>query len=61
MKKEDTLLTTEEAARLLRVSPQSIRRWYNEHRIKGQRIGNGKLIRFRLIDIEAFIERGVAK
>lgn len=48
------LLTTEEAADLLRLSPWTLRHWVLDRRIRCVRLG--RLVRFRLADLEAFID-----
>ena len=54
------LLTTQEAAAYLRVSPRTIRRWRQNHVLPYVRIGTGKTkhrsIRFRLEDLRRVLE-----
>lgn len=49
------LLTPEEAAGFLSVSPRTIKRLVNEQRIPAIKIRNS--MRFRLADLETYIER----
>jgi excisionase family DNA binding protein len=48
------LLTTEEAADWLHLSPWTLRHWVLDKRITCVRLG--RLVRFRLADLEAFID-----
>ena len=48
------LLTTEEAASVLNLSPWTLRHWVLDQRIRCMRLG--RLVRFRLADLEAFID-----
>ncbi|AFV10552.1 excisionase-like protein [Thermacetogenium phaeum DSM 12270] len=48
------LLTPEEAAELLAVSPKSVRKWLWQGKLKGVRVG--RLWRIRESDLEAFLE-----
>ena len=48
------LLTTEEAAALLHLSPWTLRHWVLDRRIPCVRLG--RLVRFRLADLEALID-----
>jgi excisionase family DNA binding protein len=48
------LLTTEEAADYLHLSPWTLRHWVLDERIRCVRLG--RLVRFRLADLEAFID-----
>lgn len=50
----DRLLTPEEAAEILAVSPKSIREWLRKGKLKGVRAG--RLWRIRERDLEAFID-----
>ena len=57
----DKLLNTEEAARFLRVSEASIRRWSDAGRLPSRRIGGRRERRFREIDLLAYLgEAGAA-
>jgi excisionase family DNA binding protein len=51
----DNLLNTEEAARFLRVSEASIRRWSDAGRLPSRRIGGRRERRFREFDLLAFL------
>jgi len=51
----NTMLTTSEAARLLKVHPNTVRRWSNQGILKAYRIGPRGERRFRRDDIAAFI------
>ncbi|MBW7942715.1 MAG: helix-turn-helix domain-containing protein [Candidatus Kuenenia stuttgartiensis] len=61
MNKEiDELLTLKEAARILKTSEQSLRRWDKQGILKAVRVGNRRGIgdrRYRKQDIEAYISR----
>lgn len=50
----DRLLTPEEAAEILAVSPKSIREWLRKGKLKGLRAG--RLWRIRERDLEAFLD-----
>lgn len=50
----ERLLTPEEAAERLAVSPKSIRKWLREGKLKGVRAG--RLWRIRERDLEAFVD-----
>jgi len=51
----DRLLNTEEAARFLRVSEASIRRWSDAGRLPSRRIGGRRERRFREVDLLAYL------
>lgn len=56
----EELLTLEEAAKILRVKPATLRRWDNEGHFKAVRIGTRRGVgdrRYRLEDIDAYIKR----
>lgn len=53
-----TLLNTPEAARFLRVSQASIRRWFDAGLLPGQRVGRRGERRFKEEDLVAFLNRG---
>ena len=52
----EALLNTAEAARFLRVSQASIRRWSDSGRLPSHRIGGRRERRFRQSDLVAFME-----
>ena len=56
----DNLLNTAEAARFLRVSQASVRRWFDAGLLPGRRVGRRGERRFREEDLLAFLDRGVA-
>jgi len=55
------LLTTQEAAAYLQVSPRTIRRWRQKHVLPYVRIGTGKTkhrsVRFRLEDLRRVLDQ----
>ena len=51
----DKLLNTEEAARFLRVSEASIRRWSDAGKLPSRRIGGRRERRFREVDLLAYL------
>jgi excisionase family DNA binding protein len=53
----EELLTAEEVANLLKVSPSAVFKWAKRGTIPFYRI-NEKCLRFRKPDIEAFVEQG---
>lgn len=50
----DKIFTPEEAARLLAVSPKTIRKWIRQGKLKESRAG--RLLRIRERDLEAFLD-----
>src|ERR1700693_4081864 len=54
----DKLLNTEEAARFLRVSEASIRRWSDAGLLPAQRIGGRRERRFREADLIRYLSSG---
>jgi len=52
----DQALTPDEAARILKVSPQTVRRWLRDGSIKGTKVGGGKLWRISQTTIESYLE-----
>ncbi|MBE3582466.1 MAG: helix-turn-helix domain-containing protein [Thermoanaerobacteraceae bacterium] len=50
----DRLLTPEEAAEILAVSPKSVREWLRQGKLKG--VKAGRLWRIRKCDLEAFLD-----
>ena len=53
----EELLTAEEVAKILKVSPSAVFKWAKKGVIISYRI-NEKCLRFKKPDIEAFIEKG---
>src|SRR6202022_4382237 len=51
----DSLLNTEEAARYLRVSQASIRRWSDAGLLSGRRVGRRRERRFSIADLQDFL------
>src|ERR1700694_5165448 len=58
VKVSDKLLNTEEAARFLRVSEASIRRWSDAGLLPARRIGGRRERRFREVDLIACLGAG---
>jgi excisionase family DNA binding protein len=54
----DQALTPDEAARILKVSPQTVRRWLRDGSIKGTKVGGGKLWRISQTTIEGYLKAG---
>src|SRR6266849_393653 len=54
----DKLLNTAEAARFLRVSQASVRRWSDSGSLEARRVGRRRERRFREADLTAFLSRG---
>lgn len=55
------LLTIHEVARMLKVHPETLRRWDNEGRLKAVRVGSRRGVgdrRYREKDIERVLSRG---
>lgn len=52
------LLNVHEAAKFLRVSETSIRRWSDSGKLKCYRVGEAKHRRFALDDLKEYLERG---
>jgi excisionase family DNA binding protein len=49
-------LTPDEAARILKVSPQTLRRWLRKGVLKGIKVGDGKLWRINQSTIDQYLE-----
>ncbi|MDZ4132274.1 MAG: helix-turn-helix domain-containing protein [Dethiobacteria bacterium] len=49
-------LTPDEAARILKVSPQTVRRWLRDGSIKCTKVGGGKLWRISQATIDHYLE-----
>lgn len=56
----ESLLNTAEAARFLRVSQASVRRWFDAGLLPGHRVGRRGERRFQQEDLVAFLSRGSA-
>ncbi len=55
----EKLLTREQAAELLQLKPQTLAKWAMDARhLPLVRVGS-RAVRYRLADVEAFIERGI--
>ena len=52
----EKLLTPEDAAARLQVSPSTVRKWLRNGAIKGTKLGGGKLWRISESSIDEFIE-----
>src|SRR2546427_10632936 len=57
MNHEDDLLDIKQAARFLKVSETSLRRWTNAGRLACLRVGRKRERRFRRTDLLAFVEQ----
>lgn len=58
------LLTLEEAAKILKVHPGTLRRWDKDGLLKAVRVGTRRGIgdrRYRIEDIESYIQQKVGK
>jgi excisionase family DNA binding protein len=53
----EKLFTTREAAEVIGVHPKTLYAWAESHQIGHVRIGAGRSIRFRRIDIEDYLSR----
>jgi len=53
---KDKLLTPEDAARLLQVSPDTVRGWLRKGVIKGTKVGGGRLWRISESTIDEFVK-----
>ncbi len=52
---KDKLLTPADAARLLQVSPDTVRNWLRKGVIKGTKVGKGRLWRISESTIDEFV------
>ena len=57
MKEIEPLLTAEEVAEILKVTPSAVFKWAKRGAIESYRI-NDKCLRFKIRDVELFIEKG---
>jgi nitrogen PTS system EIIA component len=57
MPESEDWLTTEEAARVLRVHPETMRRWAREGTIPAAKLGNRGGFRFKRVDLDRFLEQ----
>lgn len=53
---KDKLLTTEDAAKMLQVSPDTVRGWLRRGVIKGTKVGDGRLWRISESTIDEFVK-----
>ena len=58
--KPDPLLLTEQAAEFLQIKPGTLENWRSTKRVEIPFIRLGRSIRYRLSDLEKFLERGGA-
>jgi len=56
MNDKPKLLRIKEAAELLGVNPETLRRWDNQGRLQAVRMGKRKDRRYKLEDLQRFIE-----
>ncbi len=52
----DETITVNEAAEMLKVSPQSVRRWLKDGHLKGSKVGKGKLWRLNRREVENYLK-----
>jgi excisionase family DNA binding protein len=52
------MLTTDDAAKLLQVSPETVRAWLRKGLIQGTKVGGGKLWRISETTINEFVKSG---
>ena len=59
----EKLLTEREAAEMLAVSPTTLSTWRSRHRyaLRFVRLGGARSIRYRLSDVQRFIENGLVE
>ena len=58
--RKQKLISLAEAARILGVSPWTLRLWDNKGLLKAVRIGSRKDRRYRIEDIEKIVKKGMA-
>lgn len=58
---QEPLMTIQEVAKFLNVTPTSIRRWTTEGQLKCYRIGNKKERRFEKKDVINFLKKETAR
>ena len=56
LKDSDQLITREEAAEMLRLKPQTLAKWAHTKRYDLKMVKVGSRVRYRISDIEAFLE-----
>ena len=61
LRHEDDLLTTQEVARLLRVTPETVRRLGRSGRLPGFVLSDKSGWRFRRADVDAFIRAAMRR
>jgi excisionase family DNA binding protein len=59
MDKNQTYYTIEEVANLLKVNPESVRRWVRSKKLPAIKLG-GKYIRIEASDLDGFIKKSKA-
>lgn len=57
-RRQKVMLTSGEAAYILGIHPNTLRRWANSGKVKSYRIGNRRDRRFRKVDIQDILEQG---
>ena len=55
--KESKIISLREAARILGVNPETLRRWDNSGKLKAVRIGSRKDRKYKLSDIVEILEK----
>jgi excisionase family DNA binding protein len=55
--KETKLISLREAARILGVNPETLRRWDNDEKLKAVRVGSRRDRKYRLSDIVQILEQ----
>lgn len=54
---DESLLTANEVSKLVRVSPDEVRRWLNTGDLRSIRIGTGRELRVPRFEVRAFLAR----